>query len=80
MTKQKESSFNRSIDYFQKIIRDSGPIAAASYGLVGAVILFILFGYFLDKWLDTTPWLMITGLLIGLGSGFYELSKVIWRK
>jgi len=78
--KHKESSFNRSIDYFQKIIRDSGPIAAASYGLIGAVILFILLGYFLDTWLGTAPWLMIVGLLIGLGSGFYEISKVIWRK
>ena len=78
--KQRESSFNRSIDYFQKILRDSGPIAAASYGLIGAVILFILLGYFLDTWLGTAPWLMIVGLLIGLGSGFYEISKVIWRK
>lgn len=78
--KQRDSSFNRSIDYFQKILRDSGPIAAASYGLIGAVILFILLGYFLDTWLGTAPWLMIVGLLIGLGSGFYEISKVIWRK
>ncbi len=78
--KQKEPFFNSSFDYFQKIIRDSGPVAAASYGLIGAVILFILLGYFLDRWLDTAPWLMIVGLFIGLGSGFYELSKIMWRK
>ena len=80
MMKQKGSSFNRSFDYFQKIIRDSGPVAAASYGLIGAVILFILLGYFLDTWLGTEPWFMIVGLLIGLGSGFYELSKIIWKR
>jgi len=46
--RQKESSFSRSFDYLQKIIRDSGPVAAASYGLIGAVVLFILLGYFLE--------------------------------
>ena len=78
--KQKGSSFNRSFDYFQKIIRDSGPVAAVSYGLIGAIILFILLGYFLDRWLGTAPLLMIIGLLIGLSTGFYELSKIMWKK
>ena len=78
--RQKESSFSRSFDYLQKIIRDSGPVAAASYGLIGAVVLFILLGYFLDTWLGTAPWLMIVGLIIGLGSGFYELGKTIWKR
>ena len=80
MMKQKGSSFNRSFDYFQKIIRDSGPVAAVSYGLIGAIILFILLGYFLDRWLGTAPLLMIIGLLIGLSTGFYELSKIMWKK
>ena len=80
MMKQKGSSFNRSFDYFQKIIRDSGPVAAVSYGLIGAIILFILLGYYLDRWLGTAPLLMIVGLLIGLGTGFYELSKIMWKK
>ena len=38
-----------------------------------AVGLFI--GYYLDKWLGTDPWLLITFLLLGIVSGFYSLLR-----
>ena len=28
-------------------------------------------GYLLDRAIDTRPWFMLLGLLIGLGAGFY---------
>lgn len=68
------------MQYFQKIVKDSGPAAAASYSLIGGVIIFVLLGYFLDEWLNTKPWLMLIGLTIGLSAGFYEIAKTIWHK
>ncbi len=52
----------------------------ASYTLIGAIIGLSLGGYFLDEWLDTAPWLLIAGLIIGLVIGFYEMAKVVFRK
>jgi len=39
-----------------------------------------LLGYFMDDWLGTKPWLLLTGLFLGLFTGFYELAKTVWRK
>jgi len=33
-------------------------------------------GLFLDRRFDTGPWLMITGLFLGVSSGFYNLYRL----
>jgi F0F1-type ATP synthase assembly protein I len=80
MSDNENEFFARSFQYFQKILKESGPAAAASYSLIGGVIILMLLGYFLDGWLGTKPWLMLFGLMMGLFSGFYGLAKTIWRK
>ena len=77
---QSKENFKKSLSYFQKIMKASGPVAAASYGLIGSIVLLSFLGYFLDKWFETAPWLMMAGMVMGVISGFYEISKVIWRK
>lgn len=34
-------------------------------------------GYFLDKWLKTTPWLLIIFIVIGMVAGVYEAIRMI---
>jgi ATP synthase protein I len=51
--------------------RKAGPYLAASWQLSGSVALWVLIGYFLDKWLKTTPWLLVAGAVLGIGLGFY---------
>ncbi|NQU28015.1 MAG: AtpZ/AtpI family protein [Candidatus Marinimicrobia bacterium] len=81
MTDRKNKNFIAdSFEFFQKTLRSAGPAASASYTLIGAVIILGLVGYWLDKWLNTSPWLLFSGLILGLVVGFYELAKVIWRK
>lgn len=70
----------RSLKYLQENLRRSGPAAAAGYTLIGAIILLGGIGYALDQWLGTSPWLVLTGLLLGVVVGFYELAKVVWRR
>lgn len=70
----------KSFQYFQKIVKESGPAASASYTLIGAIILLGLAGYFTDKWLVTSPWFLLSGLLLGMVVGFYELAKTVWKK
>lgn len=61
-------------------LRGAGPVAAASYTLIGAIIVLGGVGYFADGWFGTSPWLLIIGLLLGIVVGFYELVQVAWRR
>jgi len=36
-------------------------------------------GYLLDRWLDTRPWLVITGLILGAVSAFIGLFRILNR-
>lgn len=63
----------------QASMRSAGPVAAASYSLIGAILLLGGLGYLADSWLGTEPWLLLLGLLLGLVVGFYELARVVWR-
>jgi F0F1-type ATP synthase assembly protein I len=54
--------------------------AGASYTLVGAIVLFGGLGYGFDLWRGTGPWGALTGLLLGIVVGFYELIKTMWKR
>ncbi len=43
--------------------------------LPSSIAVGLLIGYYLDKWLRTDPWLLITFLLLGIVSGFYSLLR-----
>ncbi len=58
----------------------SGPVAGASYTLIGAIILLGGIGYAVDDWRGTSPWFLMAGLGLGIVVGFYELVKVAWRR
>ena len=60
--------------------RRAGPAAGASYTLVGAIVLLGGLGYAADRWLDTSPWLVFTGLVLGIVVGLYEIAKTVWRR
>jgi F0F1-type ATP synthase assembly protein I len=68
-------SFARAAKSLQDNVARSGPVAAASYTLVGGIILLGGLGYYLDGRWGTAPWLLISGLGIGIVVGFYEVVK-----
>ena len=68
----------RSLEYFQNIVKESGPAASASYTLVASVLIFTLLGWYIDSSGGTKPIGILVGLGIGLISGFYHLAKTIW--
>jgi len=72
--------FARSFGYLQESVRKSGPAAAASYTLIGAIILLGGIGYAIDEWRGTSPWFLLGGLLLGLIVGFYELAKTVFGR
>ena len=70
----------RSLRYLQDNVRRSGPAAAASYTLIGAIMLLGGIGYGIDRWRGTSPGFLLGGLMLGLIVGFYDLAKAVWRK
>jgi F0F1-type ATP synthase assembly protein I len=70
----------RSLKSLQDAANQAGPAAAASYSLIGAVVLLGGAGYGLDRWLGTSPWCVLGGLLLGLVVGFYGLVQVTSRR
>ena len=81
MAKQhRESPLARATRGLQENVRRSGPVAGASYTLIGAILLLGGIGYALDGWLDTDPWGLVIGLTLGIIVGFYELAKTVWRR
>jgi len=61
----------------EEINRKTGLAYAAAFSLFAAVVSGLLLGWLLDRWLGTRPWLLVTGFVLGVAAGFYELVRTI---
>jgi len=81
MTKSKRDfSFDRAAKSLQENVSGAGGVAAASYTLIGAIILLGGLGYLVDTWRGTSPWFLLAGLILGMAVGFWELIKTVFWK
>lgn len=64
----------------QTSAEQAAPAAAAAYTMVGGIIVLGAAGYGIDRWLGTSPYGLIAGLLLGIAVGFYELVKSTWQR
>jgi F0F1-type ATP synthase assembly protein I len=81
MSKQKRPfPVERAAKSLQENLTSSGGVAGASYTLVGGILLLGGVGYALDSWQGTSPWFLLTGLILGVVVGFWELAKVVFWK
>ena len=79
MPDERDPFLARSLQQLQANIRRAGPAAAASYSLIGAILLLGGGGHLVDSWLGSAPWGLLAGLMLGLIVGFYQLAKAVWR-
>ena len=68
-----------SLRFLQRNLDRAEPKILASYALIGAVLGTRGIGYALDELMDTSPWFLVAGLLVGVGVGLYNLAKIVWR-
>lgn len=61
--------------------RAYNALNASSIGLeMGlSVVIGLLVGYYLDRWLGTEPWLMLLWLVFGLVAGFRGVLRAVGR-
>jgi len=78
--KGQKASYARSVKSLQENVTRAAPAMAASYALIGAILLFGAIGYAIDRWRGTAPWFLLAGLTLGVVIGFYELIKTTNRK
>lgn len=50
---------------------------SVSTNLAAPIIGGIVLGYFLDRWLGTTPWLILAGTVLGTTGAFLALYRII---
>jgi ATP synthase protein I len=56
-----------------------GELSTIGMTLVIATVLGLAGGYYLDRWLGTSPWLTLIGLLFGIAAGFVNLFRSVKR-
>ncbi len=52
-----------------------GEMMGVGIQIAGSIVVFLLVGRWLDVWLGTTPWLLILGVFVGAGAGFYSMYR-----
>lgn len=56
--------------------RAAGVAAGLGCSIVVSIIFCIVGGIFLDEWLDTSPWLTLAGVAMGLLAAAYQLYEL----
>jgi ATP synthase protein I len=69
----------KSEDNQQETNRKSGLAYAAGFSLFTAVLAGLIAGWLMDRWLGTQPWLLVAGIVLGAGVGFYQFIRVSSR-
>ena len=54
-----------------------GEVASIGLTMVAATVIGLGAGYYGDRWLGTSPWLTLVGLLFGIAAGFVNLFRSV---
>lgn len=57
--------------------RALGSLAQVGMTFVVSTVLGLAGGYWADRWLGTSPWLMLLGLGFGIAAGFVNLFRAV---
>ena len=63
----------------EDVTRKSGLIYAAVLSFVLSTVSLMGVGWLLDRWLGTNPWLLVVGIVLGAGVGFYQFIRLLSR-
>jgi F0F1-type ATP synthase assembly protein I len=56
-------------------MRTLGALSTVGFSFVLAIVIGAAAGYFLDRWLGTSPWLFFLFFLLGLAAGILNVYR-----
>jgi ATP synthase protein I len=56
-----------------------GELSSIGFALVIATVIGLVGGYYADRLLGTSPWLLLLGLALGIAAGFVNLFRSVTR-
>ena len=62
---------------WQKALQEASAYAGLGMQLALSMAFFVVVGYLLDRWLDTDPWLLVAGAVVGMAAIFVQLFRVV---
>lgn len=62
-------------DFFELL----GMASVMGIHLVSGVIVGLVMGYYLDRWLGTKPWLLVVFLIFGIIAGYRNMFREMQR-
>ena len=60
----------------EETTRKSGLAYAAAINLFASVVTLAGLGWLLDRWLVTSPWFLVAGVVLGAVVGFYQFIRL----
>ena len=64
----------------KQLFRTLGFLSSVGISMVAATFIGLAMGHYIDKWLDTGPWLTLVFLLLGIVSGFRNIFILTSRE
>ena len=67
----------------RQLMRSLGFLSSLGISMVAASFIGLFIGYYLDKWLGTSPWMTLIWLGFGIASGFrniFVLTRRVMRE
>ncbi len=64
----------------RQLIKSLGFLSSVGISLVAACMIGLAIGHYLDEWLETTPWMTLVWLGIGIIAGFRNVFILTMRE
>ncbi len=64
----------------RQLYKSLGFLSSLGISMVAATIIGLAMGYYLDRWLETSPWLTMLFLGFGIAAGFRNLFVLTNRE
>ncbi|ABA87276.1 ATP synthase-associated magnesium import membrane protein AtpZ [Syntrophotalea carbinolica DSM 2380] len=64
----------------QQLIKSIGFLSGVGISMVASTLIGLFMGYYLDRWLDTGPWLTLLFLGFGIAAGFRNIFILTRRE
>lgn len=74
--KQEEQQQDLKPESEGETVRKSGLAYAAAFTLFSTVAILLGAGYLLDRWLGSSPWGIVGGIVLGSAVGLYQFVRI----